>query len=131
MDREGSLSMNHTHHSKLEFNSTRASMGVETLVHLGVEPWPRRAPGGCREEYRKRRTYSAPRRYHRGMARQCLRGHDGTKPGEGADDTSARHHTHQHQISPRGRPSNSRRSSRSPRPRSKAQEATEPRAQGG
>jgi hypothetical protein len=33
------------------------------------------------------------------MARQCPCGHDGTKPGEGADDTSARHHTHQHQIS--------------------------------
>jgi hypothetical protein len=27
------------------------------------------------------------------MARQCPRGHDGTKPVEGADDTSARHHT--------------------------------------
>jgi hypothetical protein len=34
-----------------------------------------------------------PRRYHRGMARQCPRGHDDTKPGEGADDTSARHRT--------------------------------------
>jgi hypothetical protein len=29
------------------------------------------------------------------MARQCPRGHDGTKPGEGADDTSASHRTHQ------------------------------------
>jgi hypothetical protein len=37
------------------------------------------------------------------MARQCPRGHDGTKPGEGTDDTSARHITHQHQISPRGK----------------------------
>jgi hypothetical protein len=36
-----------------------------------------------------------PRRYHRGMARQCPRGHDGTKPGEGVDDTSASHLTHQ------------------------------------
>jgi hypothetical protein len=27
------------------------------------------------------------------MAGQCPRGHDGTKPGEGADDTSARHST--------------------------------------
>jgi hypothetical protein len=44
-----------------------------------------------------------PRRYHRGMARQCTRGHDGTKPGKGADDMLASHHTHQHQISPRGR----------------------------
>jgi hypothetical protein len=35
------------------------------------------------------------RRYHRGMARQCPRGHDGTKPGEGADDTSASHLTRQ------------------------------------
>jgi hypothetical protein len=29
------------------------------------------------------------------MARQCPRGHDGTKPGEGADDTSASHLTRQ------------------------------------
>jgi hypothetical protein len=29
------------------------------------------------------------------MARQCPRGHDGTKPREGADDTSASHLTHQ------------------------------------
>jgi hypothetical protein len=29
------------------------------------------------------------------MARQCSRGNDGTKPGEGADDTSASHLTHQ------------------------------------
>jgi hypothetical protein len=72
-----------------------------------------------------------PKRYHRGMARQCPRGHDGTKPGEGTDDTSARHHTHQHQILPRERPNNPRRSSRSPWPGSKAHEATEPRAQGG
>jgi hypothetical protein len=38
-------------------------------------------------------TYRAPRRYHRGMARQCSRGHDGTKLGEDADDTSASHST--------------------------------------
>jgi hypothetical protein len=25
------------------------------------------------------------------MARQCSRGHNGTKPGEGADDTSTKH----------------------------------------
>jgi hypothetical protein len=37
------------------------------------------------------------------MARQCPRGHDGTKPGEGAEDSSARYITHQHQISPRGK----------------------------
>jgi hypothetical protein len=37
------------------------------------------------------------------MARQCPRGHNGTKPGEGADDTSARHSTYQRQISPRGK----------------------------
>jgi hypothetical protein len=37
------------------------------------------------------------------MARQCPRDHDGTKPREGADNTSARHNTHQHQISPRGK----------------------------
>jgi hypothetical protein len=35
-----------------------------------------------------------PRRYHRGMASQCPRGHDGTKPGEVADDMSANHLTH-------------------------------------
>jgi hypothetical protein len=29
------------------------------------------------------------------MARQCPCGHDSTKPGEGADDTSASHLTHQ------------------------------------
>jgi hypothetical protein len=29
------------------------------------------------------------------MARQCPRGHDGTKPGEGANDTSACHLIHQ------------------------------------
>jgi hypothetical protein len=29
------------------------------------------------------------------MARQCPRGHDGTKPGEGTDNTSASHLTHQ------------------------------------
>jgi hypothetical protein len=37
------------------------------------------------------------------MARQCPRSHDVTKSGEGADDSSARHITHQHQISPRGK----------------------------
>jgi hypothetical protein len=36
-----------------------------------------------------------PRRYHCGMARQCPRGHDGTKPGEVADDMSAYHLTRQ------------------------------------
>jgi hypothetical protein len=29
------------------------------------------------------------------MARQCPRGHDGTKPGKGTDDTSASHLTRQ------------------------------------
>jgi hypothetical protein len=53
----------------------------------------KQAPGEHREEQRRGRTYSASRRYHRGMARQCPRGHNGTKPGEGADDTSASHHT--------------------------------------
>jgi hypothetical protein len=53
------------------------------------------APGEHREEQRRGRTYSTPRRYHRGMARQCPRGHDDTKPGEGADDTSASHLTRQ------------------------------------
>jgi hypothetical protein len=36
-----------------------------------------------------------PRRYHRGMTRQFPRGHDGIKPGEVADDTSANHLTRQ------------------------------------
>jgi hypothetical protein len=35
-----------------------------------------------REEERRGNTYSMPKRYHRGMARQCPRGHDGIKPGE-------------------------------------------------
>jgi hypothetical protein len=55
----------------------------------------KQAPGEHREGQRRGRTYSTPRRYHRGMARQCPRGHDGTKQGEGADDTSASHLTHQ------------------------------------
>jgi hypothetical protein len=79
----------------------------------------------------KEKTYLAPRRYHHGMVRQCLRDHDGTKPGEDADDTSARHSTHQHQISSGERPSSSRRSSRSPWPKPSVWEVTEPRAQGG
>jgi hypothetical protein len=97
-------------------------------VHLRGEAWPEQAPGEYREEQRKRGTYSVPRRYHRGMTRQCPRGHDGTKLGEGADDMSASQHTHQHQISLRGKPSGSRQSSRSPWLRSNAQEAMEPRA---
>jgi hypothetical protein len=36
-------------------------------------------------------TYSTPRRYHHGMARQCPRGHDGIKPEEVANDMSAYH----------------------------------------
>jgi hypothetical protein len=36
-----------------------------------------------------------PRRYHRGMARKCPRGHDDTNPGEVADDMSANHLTRQ------------------------------------
>jgi hypothetical protein len=53
------------------------------------------APGGHREEQRRRSTYSMPRRYHCAMARQCPRGHDGTKHGEGADNMSASHLTRQ------------------------------------
>jgi hypothetical protein len=49
--------------------------------------------GGHREEERRGNTYSMPRRYHRGMARQCPRGHDGIKPGEAADDMSTYHLT--------------------------------------
>jgi hypothetical protein len=41
----------------------------------------------------KEGAYLAPRRYHRGMVRQCSRGHDGTNPWEDADDTPARHST--------------------------------------
>jgi hypothetical protein len=52
-------------------------------------------PGGHREEERRGNTYSTPRRYHRGMARQCPCGHDGIKPGEVADDMSAYHLAHQ------------------------------------
>jgi hypothetical protein len=52
-------------------------------------------PGGHKGEERKGNTYSTPRRYHRGMARQCPRGHDGIKPGEVADNISAYHLTRQ------------------------------------
>jgi hypothetical protein len=78
----------------------------------------------------RRSTYTTPRRYHRGMAGQCPRGHDGTKPGEVADDTSTKHPAHQAQISPRIGPSSSRSSSRSPGPRSRASEAKAMRASG-
>jgi hypothetical protein len=64
-----------------------------------------------------------PRRYHRGMAGQHPRGHDGIKPGEVADDTSAKHYTHQTQISLRTGLSSSRSSSRLTWPRSRASEA--------
>jgi hypothetical protein len=53
------------------------------------------APGGHREEQRRGSIYSTPKRYHHGMARQCPRGHDGTKPGKVADDMSANHLTRQ------------------------------------
>jgi hypothetical protein len=46
------------------------------------------------EEKKGRNTYTTPRRYHRGMARQCPRGHDGIEPGEVADDTSTKHPAH-------------------------------------
>jgi hypothetical protein len=78
----------------------------------------------------RRSTYTTPRRYHRGMAGQCPRGHDGIKPGEVADDTSANHLTHQAQISPRTGPSISRLSLRSPWPRSRASEVKGMRASG-
>jgi hypothetical protein len=38
-----------------------------------------------------------PKRYHRGMERQCPHGHDDMKPGEVADDMSAYHLTHRAQ----------------------------------
>jgi hypothetical protein len=69
-----------------------------------------------------------PRRYHRGMAGQCPRVHDGIKPGEVADDTSTKYLTHQAQMSPRTGPSSSRSNSRSPWPRSRASEAKGMRA---
>jgi hypothetical protein len=78
----------------------------------------------------RRSTYTTPRRYHRGMAGQCPRGHDGIKLGEVADDTSAKHRTHQAQISLRTGPSSSRSSSRSPWPRSRASEAKTMQASG-
>jgi hypothetical protein len=72
----------------------RASLGRNPSA---PERWSmaKQAPGEHREEQRRGRTYSAARRYHHGMARQCPHGHDGTKPGKGADDTSASHLTHQ------------------------------------
>jgi hypothetical protein len=111
-----------------------SKLGVETLIPLEAEPWPEQALGKHREEQRggvEEKNLRIARRYHHGMARQCSRGHNGTKPGEGVDVTSAKHHTHQHQISPRRRPSGSRSSSRSPWPRSRASEEKETRAPGG
>jgi hypothetical protein len=80
----------------------RASLGRNTSAS---ERWSmaragsRRAQSKLQESIEKNRrrgrTYSTPRRYHHGMARQCPHGHDGTKPGEGADDTSASHLTRQ------------------------------------
>jgi hypothetical protein len=63
--------------------------GEQSKLQENIE----QAPGGQREEERRGNTYSTPRRYHRGMARQCPRGHDGIKPGEVADDMSAYHLT--------------------------------------
>jgi hypothetical protein len=78
----------------------------------------------------RRSTYTTPRRYHHGMARQCPRSHDGIKLGEVTDDTSMNHLAHQAQISPRTRPSSSRSSSRSPWPRSRASEVKGMRTSG-
>jgi hypothetical protein len=78
----------------------------------------------------RRSTYMTPRRYHRGMAGQCPRGHDGIKPGEVTDDTSMNHPAHQAQISLRTGPSSSRSSSRSPWPRSRASEVKGTRTSG-
>jgi hypothetical protein len=50
-------------------------------------------PGGHRGDERRGNTYSTPRRYHRGMARQCPHGHDGIKPGKVADNMSVYHLT--------------------------------------
>jgi hypothetical protein len=53
----------------------------------------RRLKRRTKEEEWRRSTYTTPMRYHRGMAGQCLRGHDGIKPGQVADDTSVNHLT--------------------------------------
>jgi hypothetical protein len=63
--------------------------GEQSKLQENIE----QAPGGHREEERRGNTYSMPRRYHRGMARQCPRRHDGIKPGEVTDDMSAYHLT--------------------------------------
>jgi hypothetical protein len=68
----------------------------------------------CKQEKEKRNTYTSPWRYHRGMARQCPRGHDGIEPEEDADDTSTQQQAQQDQAPPWTWPSNSRPSSRSP-----------------
>jgi hypothetical protein len=58
----------------------------------------RRLQRDAEEKKKGRSTYTMPRRYHRGMARQCPRGHGGIEPGEVADDTSTKHPAHQAQI---------------------------------
>jgi hypothetical protein len=83
-----------THHSQPNFTAWPEQAPGEhgqSKLQESIE----QALGGHREEQRRGSTYSMPRRYHRGMARQCLCGHDGAKPGEDADDTSASHLTHQ------------------------------------
>jgi hypothetical protein len=89
----------------------------------------RRLQRDAEEKKKKgRSTYTTPRRYHRGMARQCPRGHDGMEQGEVADDTSTKHPANQAQISPWARPSSLRASSRTPWPKSRALEAKGMRA---
>jgi hypothetical protein len=65
------------------------ALGEQSRLQESIE----QVPGGHRGEERKGNTYSTPRRYHRGMARQCPGGHDGIKPVEVADDMLAYHLT--------------------------------------
>jgi hypothetical protein len=69
----------------------RQAPGEQSKLQENTE----QAPGGHRGEERRGNTYSMPRRYQRGMARQCPCGHDGIKPGKVVDDTSVNHLTRQ------------------------------------
>jgi hypothetical protein len=85
--------------------SSRWAWPAQRKLQEGME----QAPGGEQTlgDYREvqrgrsgggaltRRPGDTTVRYHHGMAGQCSRGHDGTKLGEVADDTSTKHLAHQ------------------------------------
>jgi hypothetical protein len=79
-----------THHSQSDSTAwPEQAPGEQSKLQENIE----QATGGHIEEERRGNTYSMPRRYHCGMARQCPCGHSGIKPGEVADNMSAYHLT--------------------------------------